>query len=106
MGKIFGGRITACVVLAFVACSVLQAQERLEPRALALIIDQKLEERWQGIEAAPGASDAEFLRRVYLDLAGRIPRVREVRDFLEDPSSDRRARIVEQLLASPIRRTL
>ena len=46
--------------------------------------------------AAPLADDDEFLRRVYLDLAGRIPRVSEVRAFLDDKRPDKRRRLVEQ----------
>ncbi len=44
------------------------------------------------------ADDAEFLRRVYLDVAGRIPSVEEARTFLREQRSDKRARLVEQLL--------
>jgi len=50
---------------------------------------------------APAASDAEFLRRVYLDLAGRIPQVSEVREFLDDPSPNKRRQKVEKLLSGP-----
>ncbi len=53
------------------------------------------------IEPAPLASDAEFHRRVYLDLAGRIPTEAEVRAFLGDKSPERRTKLVETLLASP-----
>lgn len=51
--------------------------------------------------AAPLASDAEFLRRVYLDLAGMIPPAAEARAFLRDPAADKRARLIDRLLASP-----
>jgi hypothetical protein len=74
-----------------------------EARALAKTIDAELSSRWRAekvIPAAP-ASDAEFLRRVYLDLAGRIPSVAETRDFLEEPSPDRRERLVDRLLDGP-----
>jgi hypothetical protein len=50
--------------------------------------------------AAP-ASDAEFLRRVYLDLTGRIPTVPQVRAFLADDSADRRAALIDELLETP-----
>ncbi|HHK40880.1 MAG TPA: DUF1549 domain-containing protein, partial [Planctomycetaceae bacterium] len=47
---------------------------------------------------APPAGDATFLRRVSIDLIGRLPTPEEARRFLEDPSSDKRARLVDQLL--------
>src|SRR5262249_22579285 len=37
----------------------------------------------------------------YLDLVGRIPRVAEVHDFLDDKAPDKRARLVDRLLESP-----
>ena len=40
-------------------------------------VDELLAERWKkaGVEPSPLASDAEFLRRLYLDLTGVIPTV-------------------------------
>ncbi len=72
-------------------------------QALAAKIDQLLTQRWAeaNVEPAPPADDAEFVRRVYLDLAGRIPSAAETRVFLADTRADRRARLVEQLLAGP-----
>src|SRR5439155_24795860 len=49
---------------------------------------------------APQSSDGEFLRRVYLDLAGRIPALEETRAFLADTSSDKRTVLIDRLLAS------
>jgi hypothetical protein len=49
---------------------------------------------------APPADDAEFLRRITLDLAGRIPTVSELDAFLADTSPDKRARRIDALLAS------
>ncbi len=46
-------------------------------------------------------SDSEFLRRVRLDLTGRIPTRAEVETFLADPSADKRARLVDALLQTP-----
>ena len=76
------------------ANSVLDAQQ------LAARIDQLVAERWtaDGVKPAALADDAETLRRLYLDLAGRIPRVVEVRDFLDDPAPDKRQRAIERLL--------
>src|SRR5438445_5875338 len=79
------------------ANSVLDAQQ------LAARIDQLITERWaaDAIKPAPVANDAEYLRRLYLDLAGRIPRVVEVRDFLNEAAPDKRQRAIERLLENP-----
>src|SRR5262249_4066784 len=50
--------------------------------------------------AAPLADDYEFVRRVYLDLAGRIPRVAEVRAFADDKLPENRRILVDKLLES------
>lgn len=47
---------------------------------------------------AKRADDAEFLRRVYLDLAGRIPSAAEARAFLSDASPDKRVALIDRLL--------
>jgi hypothetical protein len=52
-------------------------------------------------DAAPLASDAEFLRRIYLDLTGTIPTAAEARAFLKDPSPGKRQTLIDRLLASP-----
>src|SRR5262249_34356098 len=49
---------------------------------------------------APPADDAEFHRRVTLDLAGRIPTVAETEAFLADPSPDKRHKLLDALLTS------
>jgi hypothetical protein len=49
---------------------------------------------------APLADDAEFLRRLYLDLTGTIPTADEARAFLKDAAPDRRAKLIDRLLAS------
>ncbi len=52
-------------------------------------------------KSAGSASDAEFLRRVTLDLAGTTPSHAETRAFLDDKDSARRAKLIDTLLASP-----
>ena len=47
------------------------------------------------------ATDAEFVRRVYLDVIGLLPTLAETRRFLADPSPDKRARLIDELLARP-----
>ncbi len=52
-----------------------------------------------GVPNAPLASDAEFLRRVNLDLIGRIPAAGEIREFIDDPDPNKRAKKIDELLA-------
>lgn len=50
---------------------------------------------------SPRTGDAEFLRRATLDTLGVLPTPAEARAFLDDTAPDRRARLVEKLLARP-----
>jgi hypothetical protein len=69
---------------------------------LAGRIDRLLGDAWKKANVTPArpAEDAEWLRRVYLDVIGRIPSVAESRSFLADRRTDKRKRLVETLLAS------
>jgi hypothetical protein len=73
------------------------------PEALAKKIDARINERLKtnGTSPAPRADDAEFLRRVMLDLAGRIPLTSEVHAFIDDKDPAKRAKLVDRLLAGP-----
>lgn len=54
-----------------------------------------------GIEPSAPADDSAFMRRVYLDTIGTLPTVAETRAFLADPAADKRAKLIDQLLARP-----
>jgi len=56
--------------------------------------------RDQGVPSAPMASDAEFIRRVTIDLLGRTPAAGRIRSFLEDPRPDKREVLIDELLSS------
>jgi hypothetical protein len=47
------------------------------------------------------ADDADYLRRVYLDVIGTLPTSAETRKFLADKSGDRRSKLVDELLQRP-----
>jgi hypothetical protein len=54
-----------------------------------------------GIVPSGLCTDAEFLRRVSLDMTGTLPRPDEVNAFLEDRSADKRTKKIDELLARP-----
>lgn len=72
------------------------------PADLSAAIDAVLEQAWSdaGIAPADDITDEAFVRRVYLDLAGRIPSTAERAAFLADAASDRRRVLITTLLAS------
>jgi hypothetical protein len=53
-----------------------------------------------GQKPNPLASDEQFVRRVYLDIAGRIPTREEALAFINDSSESKRAKVIDQLLNS------
>ncbi|HWB11740.1 MAG TPA: DUF1549 domain-containing protein [Pirellulales bacterium] len=75
------------------------------PRELSLheLIDQQIGAALaaKGIAPAARANDAEFLRRIYLDLTGSIPTLGEAKAFLDDKSPIKRQQLVDRLLNSP-----
>ena len=70
---------------------------------LAATIDKHLAKDWEarGILPAELTDDSEFVRRVYLDIIGRAPKSAETREFLDDKSPDKRAKLVDHLLKMP-----
>lgn len=74
--------------------------QKLDAVALARLIDNHIQERLvvEKIPASPRANDAEFLRRVYLDIHGVIPTLDQARRFLEDDTPETRGRLIDDLL--------
>ena len=52
------------------------------------------------LSAAPQANDAAFLRRVTLDLTGRLPTPNQAKEFLADRDSKKRSRVIDELVDS------
>lgn len=69
------------------------------PTKVDQLVVQKLSKL--GIVPSDLADDAEFLRRVSLDMTGTLPAPWEVEKFLADQSPDKRARKIDELLESP-----
>ncbi len=70
---------------------------------LAATIDRLIEARLkeEGVRPAPIADDGAFLRRLSLDVVGRVPAVSEARRFLKEATPDKKRRELERLLDSP-----
>jgi len=54
-----------------------------------------------GLPPSPLCDDATFLRRVTVDIAGRLPTAEETRFFFADSAPDKRAKTIDRLLDSP-----
>lgn len=63
-------------------------------------IDELAAARWKKLGLVPSdlCTDGEFIRRVTLDLCGRLPTLDETRAFLADTKTDKRARLIDRLL--------
>lgn len=98
------GTVTFAIAIATASGLARADDSRANRRSeMAGRVDDLLAQRWaeQGVTPAARSDDSEFVRRIYLDLTGVIPRVAEVREFLADERTDKRERLVERLLASP-----
>lgn len=67
------------------------------------VVDRELSVAWTREKVTPAkpAHDAEFLRRVYLDLCGDVPTYDETVSFLADRDTDKRAKLIDRLLDDP-----
>ncbi|MCH9654236.1 MAG: DUF1549 and DUF1553 domain-containing protein [Planctomycetes bacterium] len=98
----------AFVLLCYLACfndSLITsgfAYDQAEKR-LAHQIDQLINQakKREGIISTQRSTDAEFMRRISLDLTGKIPPVAELRLFLADQDPLKREKLIDRLLASP-----
>jgi hypothetical protein len=64
-------------------------------------IDAILAKTWEAkkLKGNPAVDDATFVRRIYLDIAGRIPTTRETEAYLENKDANKRAKLIDQLLS-------
>jgi hypothetical protein len=64
-------------------------------------IDELLAKSWakNGAQPNPPADDATLVRRLYLDIAGRIPTVEETATFLTSVDPMKRSKLIDTLLA-------
>jgi hypothetical protein len=86
-------------IAAIFACSGVAIAEDSLPRRIDELIAAAAKAGKQELGAP--ATDAEFLRRAYLDFSGTIPNAEEARKFLADPAKDKRAKLIDRLFAGP-----
>lgn len=92
--------VLCCLVTLFVLMSPFLASADDDP--LHQSIDRKIAagfKKWNA-KAAERCTDAEFIRRITLDLTGTIPDAATVRDFLSNADKQKRVKLVDRLLAS------
>lgn len=80
-----------------------QQLDQLQPKLGRSSADSYLLRQWRrmGIVPSAGADDATFIRRVTIDICGTLPTSEEIRDYLADQRSDKRARLIDRLLERP-----
>ena len=81
----------------------IDRKARPEVEAAAAKIDAILQAYWRehGAEPNTKTDDHEFVRRVYLELAGRIPTIEEAESFCAASGSAKRGKLIDDLLESP-----
>lgn len=65
-------------------------------------INAEIRKGWDaaGVGASPEANDAEWCRRVYIDLLGRIPTIDELQQYANDRAKDKKEKLIDALLNS------
>jgi hypothetical protein len=87
------------------SCLLQAAQPPAQDSTLltsAKVIDSILEKEWkkQKLQGNAPASDDIFVRRIYLDVVGRIPTYREAEEFAQSTDKAKRTKLIDRLLAS------
>lgn len=87
---------------------VARAADKLPPNrrfesgthAIVPFVNEQIEQGWRDAEvvASPRSDDAEWIRRVTLDIVGHIPTAERVSDFLADKRENKREVLIDELL--------
>ena len=92
--------MAAALAMNVTASGANLSQEQVQKKAAQIdaLVNENLAK--QKIKANAPASDEVFVRRVFLDIIGRIPTLKETTDFLASTEADKRAQLIDSLLAS------
>lgn len=93
----YGGRVSVCSVSVPLGAPV----DSMPP--VKNFIDQHVFANLKqiGVPPSPLCDDSTFLRRVYLDIGGRVPTAEETKAFLASHEPDKRDKVIDTLLNSP-----
>jgi hypothetical protein len=82
---------------------LLPADKQHEPREVAAAMDRHIDGflSTANLKSAADSDDVEFVRRVYLDLTGRVPSAEQAAEFIDSTDSDKRGKLIDALLAVP-----
>ena len=90
--------ITACCV-GLLSAELKESTQKKYSEEIRQLIDKKLAEN--NITPNKAINDETFVRRVYLDVVGRIPTLNEVREFMDSKDRNKRDKLIDRLLDSP-----
>ena len=92
--------ISLCILLTSCGLTLAAAAPDLQATAAKIddLVNAKLAK--EKIQPNAAASDEIFVRRVYLDVVGRIPTIQETTEFLKSSEADKRSKLIDALLAS------
>ena len=99
--------VTGFVATTLWACAIVAAElpgqsKTGDSKAIASEVDQRIEAELAASKVSPAGlvNDEDFLRRVSFDIAGTLPTAKEVTLFGLDPDPDKRAKLIDRLIAS------
>ncbi len=91
---------TTFLILAAFYCGAASLRAASLPESSK--IDSILKQEWEKNKITPNApaNDSVLVRRLYLDIAGRIPTVEESQEFVNSTASDKKVQLIDKLLNS------
>ncbi|MCA9076136.1 MAG: DUF1553 domain-containing protein [Planctomycetaceae bacterium] len=80
-----------------------ESAELVDTREPRNLIDEQVNQQLErlNLPASPPCSDADFVRRAYVDTIGALPTAAETRTFLSDTAEDKRDKLIDELLERP-----
>jgi hypothetical protein len=67
------------------------------------VVDKHTQNKWKALGIVPSdlSTDEQFMRRVYLDLTGTLPKPQQIAEYMADASKDKRDKLIDRLLEAP-----